>query len=176
MSDPLPQRSDGYAAPQGMKLNKASWDAALVDIDERLVSLEDQRADLQEVIDTGTSQALAVIAANIGPEIQSARDNVAELQALASDTISTLNEQLVDLQNSIDVLLEGGAPATAVVLAPITGVAATNAQAAFAEHQTDIDGLSISVATLNSTVTTLTANVTAARSAAAAVYAAMCIC
>lgn len=94
---PLPSPADDYAAPQGMRLNPAAWNAALVSVGVRLRAIEAQRTDLQALIDAGTDQALAVIQANVAPQL-----------AAINATIDVAADDLAALQDQIATLTGGG--------------------------------------------------------------------
>jgi hypothetical protein len=101
---PLPSDSDDYAAPEKMRLNKAAWDAALTSIGVRLRAIEAQRADLQAVIDAGTSQGIAMISENLTPYIEDVQSQIAALVTEAN----TLAGQFASL-------LAGGVPADSII-------------------------------------------------------------
>jgi hypothetical protein len=89
----LPSPSNDYEAAIDMPLTKATWDAALTSVGARLRAAEAIRADFQALIDGGTSQALAMIIANVGPQIT----------ALAAEVAAA--------QHVLDILLSGNIPA-----------------------------------------------------------------
>lgn len=96
----LPERSNDYAAPNNMPLNKAAWDAAFADpangLGPRVRAIEAQRADLQALIDAGTGQALAVIQANVAPQL-----------AATQTTVDGLNAQIHAAQDQLAALFNG---------------------------------------------------------------------
>lgn len=95
-SDQLPSASNDYAATTGAALSLAFWNAVMSSIGTRLRGLEAQRADLQAVIDAGTTQALAMVAENIAPQ----------LDAVGS-IIASLNAQFALLEDNVANLLSG---------------------------------------------------------------------
>lgn len=143
MPSGLPQRSSNYAAPYDMVLNKASWDAALVDVGIRLFVLEAQRTDLQAVIDAGTTQALAMITENVAPQLEAVNDTITALNA----AVAAAEDQLVATEAAIATLLAGSLTADLVQIeTPIAGIVGATVQAALAEHQVDIEALAATVA------------------------------
>jgi hypothetical protein len=100
----LPSPDNDYTAPVPMRLNDASWNAALNSIGQRLRVIEAQRADLQAVIDAGTTQALAMVNQNITPLITAI---TAQIDALTTEA-GTLSGQFASL-------LAGGVPADDIV-------------------------------------------------------------
>lgn len=129
MSSEVPSPTTDYAAPQGMALNKVAWDAAMVSIGQRLDAIEARSEDLQAVIDAGTTQALAVISDNVEPQLLAV---AAQIQAL-DDAIAASEDQLASTEGAILALLAGGVGASNVIVADISGLTATDAQAALAE-------------------------------------------
>ena len=117
----LPSATDDYAAPNGMPLNKAAWDAALTDVGARLRAAEAIRADFSALIASGTGEALTVIAANVGPTL-------ATLEA----SITTAQAAITTALGQVDTLMTG-VNAAAVPFTPTGSIASTNVQAAIAE-------------------------------------------
>jgi hypothetical protein len=105
-----------------MALNKAAWDAALTDVGARLVALEAVRASFQALIDEGTGQALAVIQANVGPQL-------AALEA----SITTAQAGITTAQGIVNQLITDGVASSIVTFSPPAGMTSTNVQAAIAE-------------------------------------------
>lgn len=97
-SIPLPSPDNDYAAPDGTRLDLATWDAVMGSIGARLRAAEAIRATFQELIDAGTDQALEMIGTNVEPQ----------LSALKS-TISGAQTDLALLQDQIARLTGGGA-------------------------------------------------------------------
>lgn len=170
MTVQIPSRESGYAADNTLRLVPEVWNGVFGDIHDRLAEIEGRAEDLQAVIDAGTTQALQMIAANVGPEIQAVRDVITQLQVDLSNTqadvLAALSSTQADVlaalavaQAQIDALIENGAPASSVSVATISGLSAASAQAAFAEHQGDIDGLTASLSSLSSALTALTSTV-----------------
>lgn len=121
-STQLPSASNDYAAPQGMRLNKAAWDSAMVDIGLRLREIEGRAQDLQGVIDAGVGAALEMIAENVAPEI-------VNLNAM----ISSLEAQIALAEDAVASILATQLPATNITFTPDGTLSSTNVQAAVAE-------------------------------------------
>lgn len=102
-SSALPSPDDDYAANGDPYLNKAFWDAALTSIGARLRAIEAVKADWEELISLGTGQALAVIQANIEPQL-------VQLTAV----IDHLKAEVALAQDAIAAITVGSVPATAV--------------------------------------------------------------
>ena len=122
----LPVASDDYAAPNGMVLSKAAWDAALTDIGARLRAAEAVRANFDALIASGTGDALAVIEANVGPTL-------AALEA----SIATAQAEMTTALGQIATLLAGSIAADHVNFTPAGTISSTTAQAAITEVATD---------------------------------------
>lgn len=103
MSSSLPSPSNDYEAPAGMRLNEAAWNAAMLSIGQRLRERESLEATFQGLIDTGTGQALEVIAANVAPQL-------ATLQA----TLATLQTEVSAAQDVVAAINSGSIPASVV--------------------------------------------------------------
>lgn len=90
----LPSPDNDYAAPLDAYLNKAFWDAAIVPIATRIRALEAVKADWEELIAQGTGQALAVIQANVEPQLAALTAIIDQLKsdvAAAEDAIAVIN-------------------------------------------------------------------------------------
>lgn len=95
---PLPSPDDDYAAPQGMRLGPAEWDAVFGSIGARLRTLEGKGATWDDLIALGTAQALASIAANLAPHMAESSAQLAVLQAgveEALDIIADINAGII---------------------------------------------------------------------------------
>jgi hypothetical protein len=79
-----------------MVLNKAAWDAAIVNIGVRLRAREALEASFAALIAQGTGQALAVIQANVGPQL-----------AATQATVNGLNAQIAAAQDQLAALFNG---------------------------------------------------------------------
>lgn len=93
MSSSLPSPNDDYTAPERMALNEAAWNAALNSIGARIRALEAVKADFNALIALGTGQALAVIQANVAPQLAALDETILALSAAASaaeDRVATL--------------------------------------------------------------------------------------
>ncbi|SCM79983.1 hypothetical protein KL86PLE_90741 [uncultured Pleomorphomonas sp.] len=98
----LPSPDDDYAAPLDAYLNKAFWDAAMLSIGARIRALEAVKADWEELINEGTGQALAVIQANIEPQLAVLTGVINQLKAdvaTAEDAIATIVSGGVNMSN-----------------------------------------------------------------------------
>lgn len=103
MSD-LPSSSDDYAATDATPLSKAVWNAVFGSIGARLRALEAVEASFQALIDLGTTQALASIAANIEPELAAARA-----------TLQTFMAEAAAAEDVVAAIANGTLPASAVM-------------------------------------------------------------
>lgn len=149
MSD-LPSSSDDYTVTNATELTAAVCNAIFNSIGARLRALEAVEASFQSLIDLGTSQALASIAANVEPELVAARAALTQLQvdtALAEDAVAAilagsiplssvtgLSAALASKATSEDVAaalaaLVGSAPATLDTLAEIAAALNDDASA-----------------------------------------------
>ncbi len=123
MSSVLPGPADDYTAPDAMDLTEAAWNAAFNSIGTRLRALEGVRADFEGLIAVGTGQALASIAANVEPELVSARAALAQLQAdtaLAEDIVQQIVTGSVPL-SAVDGLATALAAKAPVASPALTG-------------------------------------------------------
>ncbi|SNB81288.1 hypothetical protein SAMN06265338_1158 [Rhodoblastus acidophilus] len=135
-STALPSAADDYAAPPGMNIGKAAWDAALTSIGARLRAAEAIRADFQALIDAGAGQALQVIQANVGPQLAALQQEIAAAQAA-----------LITAQGKIDALINSTTiEASAVIFAPAGTVSSTTVQAAIAEVASDAAATTTAIA------------------------------
>ena len=133
-STALPSASNNYAAPTGMVLSEAAWDAALTDVGARLVALEVERASFDALIAEGTGLALAAIQANVGPELTALQASIAAAQTainlvqdqagsiettvldtVINPAIATLQAQITAAETAIAPLVAGTIPAANVV-------------------------------------------------------------
>lgn len=103
----LPSPDDDYAAPLDARLNKAFWDAALKSVGARIRALEAVKADWEELINQGTGQALAVIQANVEPQL-----------AALTAVINQLKAEVAAAEDAIAVIIAGG-----VNMSAVTGLA-----------------------------------------------------
>lgn len=78
----LPTPDNDYAAPANMTLNKASWDAAMTSIGERLRAREALEASFQTLINLGVGQAIAAVQNEIAPTAAQAQADAAAIAAL----------------------------------------------------------------------------------------------
>lgn len=100
----LPSPDDDYAAPLDAYLNKAFWDAALTSVGARIRALEAVKAGWEELINTGTGQALAVIQANVEPQLVALTAVINQLKAdvaAAEDAIAVIVSGGVNISNVV---------------------------------------------------------------------------
>lgn len=132
-SDQLPSSDNDYTATSSNKLTAAFWNAALNSVGARLRTIEEKVAtDLQDLIDAGTTDAIAVVTDNIAPQMAAIQ---ATIDAASGDLAAAM-DLLADLQVA-------GVDADKVSITAIAGLTALEAQAAFAEIITklsDVDG------------------------------------
>jgi hypothetical protein len=130
MSSTPPSPSNKYLIQADTPLDPPTLNSILESIHDRIAAYEAQIVDYQAAIDNLNNLGLQVLAENLSPQIQAARD---DLEAFAL--------QLTAAEDQVAALVASGLAATGVTLAEIAGLAATNAQAAFAELVGDLDTL-----------------------------------
>ncbi|KAI94105.1 hypothetical protein T281_12890 [Rhodomicrobium udaipurense JA643] len=109
------------------KLTLAFWNAALGSVGARLRAAEAVRADFEALINTGTGQALAVISANVEPQL-----------ATLTAAINQLKADVAEAEDAIATLIGGAVP-----MEIVTGLAAAlNTKAT----QADLAALATTVA------------------------------
>ncbi len=121
-STQLPSASNDYAAPQGMLLNKAAWDAAMTDLASRVRVIEGRAQNLQAVIDAGVGAALSMISQNVAPQITA-----------VTGMISAMEAQIATAEDAVAALLATQLPAGNITFTPGGTLSSTNVQAAVAE-------------------------------------------
>lgn len=164
MSSTLPTRSNGYRAPHRLVLNRAVWDAVFGDVAVRLDELEVLKDGLQQLISIGSSQALAMVAETVAPQIEAVQASVDAINA----AVAAAEDQLQATEAAIASLLALSLTANLVAISsPINGISAGNVAAALAEHQGDIDALEATVAGHASSIATNTSDIAANASAIA---------
>lgn len=87
---PLPSQADDYTARDGHKLDLAFWNAALNSVGARLRAAEAVRATFEDLIAEGTDDALAVINANVSPQLSALNSAIAAAQT----TVAALEDQI----------------------------------------------------------------------------------
>lgn len=107
-STALTSPSNDYAAPVNAVLNKEFWDSALTSVGARIRALEALKVEWETLISQGTGQALAVIQANVEPQ----------LVALTA-MIDQLKADVAAAEDAIAVIVAGG-----VTMDNVTGLAA----------------------------------------------------
>jgi hypothetical protein len=85
----LPTPDNDYAAPANMTLNKASWDAAMTSIGERLRAREDLEATFQNLINLGVGQAIAAVQNEIAPTAAQAQAHAQQIEAFLDALLAT---------------------------------------------------------------------------------------
>lgn len=94
MPSPLPSRSNNYQGALDTRLSVYVWNLVMGDVAARLAEAEAVRADFDELIAAGTGQALAVIQANVAPQLTALAQQVAALSAdaaTAQDIVEQIN-------------------------------------------------------------------------------------
>lgn len=129
MPSPVPSASNGYLISFDTKLNPATLNAVLGSVHERLQTQEAKVADYEAAIAQVTEAGLEMIAENVGPQLQAARNELTALQQLADE----LADQIAEIRN-------GGVDAVNVAMAPVEGLDATQVQAAVAELLDKVTG------------------------------------
>ncbi len=122
MSSILPTPSNGYLISLDTALDPPNLNSIFGSLHARLGELEGQIVDWEGAVDNLNNLGLQVIAENLEPQLQAARDQFALLQAQADA-----------LADQVAALIAAGIFATSVTVTPIVGLAATTAQGAIAE-------------------------------------------
>jgi len=125
-----PSQSNKYRFEADTPLDPPTLSGIMESIHDRIEAQEALIVDYQAAIDNLNNLGLQVIAENLAPQIQAAREQLDALQ-----------EQADGVEDQIAALLASGIAGTGVSLTAISGLTATNAQAAFAEIMGDIMGL-----------------------------------
>jgi hypothetical protein len=122
-SGQLPSADSDYQTDgDGFSLSITVWNTLFASISQRLKDLEAVQADFDALIAAGTSDAITVITDQVAPQMTAIQ---ATIDAANADLTQAL-ELLADLQAN-------GVDASKVELVAIAGLAALDAQAAFAE-------------------------------------------
>jgi hypothetical protein len=138
----MPSQFDLYRV-RGNELNDDFFNVRFRNIDARLTALETGFFDLDAIADSLVSRGIDLITVQLNEAVADIEQQIADVDALAQQieqTVQDLEDQIDDILNS------GNFPAANVSVEAITNLAATNAQAAFAELQGDIDGIIADVA------------------------------
>lgn len=85
----LPTPDNDYAAPANMTLNKASWDAAMTSIGERLRAREALEASFENLINLGVGQAIAAVQNEIAPTAAQAQAHAQQIEAFLDALLAT---------------------------------------------------------------------------------------
>lgn len=127
-----PSQSNKYRFEADTPLDPPTLSGVMESIHDRIAAQEALVVDYQAAIDNLNNLGLQVIAENLAPQIQAARDQLdaLELQAIA-------------VEDQIAALIAAGIFAAGVTVTPIAGLNATNTtvQAALAEIMGNITGL-----------------------------------
>lgn len=129
-----------YLATDGDSLNAALLNNITGSIHERLEAREALEADFEGLIALGTGQALAVIQANVAPQLEAINDTVEGLQAA-----------ITEAEDKVAELLAGNLPASSVTFVAGGSISATNVQAAIAEVAADAADATAALATSTDT-------------------------
>ena len=114
MPSPAPSASNNYAVANDTTLDVVTVGVVLTSIATRLAALESVEATFDALIAQGTGQALAVIQANVGPELAALQAEITTAQA----AIAAAQDQVGGMETSI---LTGTIdPAIAALQAQIT--------------------------------------------------------
>jgi hypothetical protein len=160
-----PTSSNDYQAPPApakLVLDRSVWNAVFGSVGARLRALEDVNSGIEalklELQNFGiqrldeainpliaeTQAALAALQAEVAQAQDELSDTVADANAAFAAALATANASLADLQETLDQMLAGGVPAANVAVTAIDTLAATNAQAAFAEIVSEMNVLATS--------------------------------
>jgi hypothetical protein len=122
-SGQLPSADSDYQTDgDGFSLSIPVWNTLFASISQRLKDLEAVQADFDALIAAGTSDAITVITDQVAPQMTA-------IQA----TIDAANADLTQALELLANLQANGVDASKVELVAIAGLAALDAQAAFAE-------------------------------------------
>lgn len=178
MSSVPPSPSNDYQAPPApakLVLDRAVWNSVFGSVGGRLRALEDVNSGIEalklELQNFGiqrldeainpliaeTQAALAALQAEVAQAQDELSDTVADANAAFAAALATANQSLIDVQEALDQMLAGGVPAVNVAVTAIDTLAATNAQAAFAEIVDEMNALAESTATELATISTTVA-------------------
>jgi DNA repair exonuclease SbcCD ATPase subunit len=102
----MPTRFEAYRMRDGVTpLAEDYFNPMLADIDARIAQLEDQRADLQRVIDDLTAFGLQRIDTLIGPAIASLNQALADALAQKNSVMASLNQTLAEATAQLNTLI-----------------------------------------------------------------------
>lgn len=104
-----PSASNGYRFAFDTRLDVATLNTIFTSLHERLQAQEAQVADYQAAIDQLTEAGLSMIAENVGPQLEAARQQLVDLEVFAnqlSDDVGSIRDQalqqIADLATQID--------------------------------------------------------------------------
>lgn len=103
LSQPAPSLENGFALPPGFPLDRTNLQPLLTQLADAITALQGVATTWEALVDAGTTQALAMVAENVAPQI-----------AAAQATLDQLNEDVLAAQAQIAQLIAGGVPASAV--------------------------------------------------------------
>jgi DNA repair exonuclease SbcCD ATPase subunit len=102
----MPTRFEAYRMRDGVTpLAEDYFNPLLADIDARIAQLEDQRADLQRVIDDLTAFGLQRIDTLIGPAVASLNQALADALAQKNAVMASLNQALAEATAQLNALI-----------------------------------------------------------------------
>ncbi|MDX6806308.1 hypothetical protein [Terrihabitans rhizophilus] len=150
MSLTAPSPDNDYLIPLGQSATREFFQGFFTSVGQRLRSLEMTEADYQSAIDLITSQALAIVSANITEVVDVQRQTLIEIQEAADQIIAAYED-----------IATGVLPAASSTLAPVAGLTATNVQAAVEQLVAasnalgeDIAGFDDDLASINQAIST----------------------
>lgn len=125
MSQPAPSLENGFALPPGFPLDRTHLQPLLTQIAGVITTLQGVATTWEALVEAGTTQALAMVAENIAPQIQAAQALIDELQQNAEEandgvvaafqqTITALQAKITEAEQALAVLLSGEFPADSV--------------------------------------------------------------
>lgn len=140
-----PSPENDYEIPYGQVAGRVFLQGIFTSIGERLRAQEATEADYDAAIDQITTQALAVVAANVADEVEAQRANLVAIQATLDDLLA-----------EYEAVQAGGVPATGIAVATIEGLPGGNVQAVLSSVKAAIDAAATAA---GQTTTTLAARV-----------------
>ena len=134
-------------------LSDSEFNKRWQDLDLRLHGLENDVAAFDGAVDALVAKGLSELNAQVAASVDLLNDSVAAANLLLDDAEARLDV----LEAQFTAIIEGGSlPAASITVSTITNLTATDAQAAFAEHQSDIDTIEGDITTLQGDLASLT--------------------
>ena len=134
-------------------LSDSEFNKRWQDIDLRLHGLENDVAAFDGAVDALIAKGLAELNTQVAASVDLLNDSVDAANTLLSDA----EDRLDILEAQFTAIIEGGSlPAASITVSSITNLTATDAQAAFAEHQGDIDTIQGDITTLQGDLAAIT--------------------